>query len=61
MPCIIPSCSSCKNYIGNDVCRAFPKGIPKEYMWGPVDVEELIECKNGYKFEDKYKHLLPSD
>ncbi|MCX7715034.1 MAG: hypothetical protein N2171_04835 [Clostridia bacterium] len=37
------------------MCKAFSDGIPKEYYWGPTDVEKIAECANGYKFEDKYK------
>lgn len=27
---IIPPCFSCKNYLGDFKCKAFPKGIPED-------------------------------
>lgn len=57
MSCIIPDCSSCINLYDEKIndkfcCKAFPEGIPKEYFWGPVDVKDISECNDGYKFED---------
>lgn len=58
MPCILPTCGDCENYEGTKeqllICKAFPGGIPEEYFWCKVDVKKLGECRNGYKFEDKY-------
>lgn len=33
-------------------CKAFPEGIPNDYLWGFIDVHELEECNNGIKYED---------
>lgn len=55
---IIADCPCCKNCIEQTdknaplICKAFPDGIPKEYIWGPVDVKKLRECNNGYKYEE---------
>lgn len=50
-------CTRCKNKIrysglGTSRCKAFPDGIPYEYLW-KKDVTELEECNNGYKFEEE--------
>ena len=48
-------CTSCMHYYkelkdGWDVaCKAFPEGIPDE--WLKVDVTVLSECANGYKYK----------
>lgn len=56
MPCIIPICTSCKHFITNDngvfKCDAFPNGIPDDYFWCVKNIEEILECNNGIKFED---------
>ena len=58
MPVIIADCPCCKHCFDRlDVseplkCKAFPNGIPKEYLWGAIDVTKLAECNNGYKYED---------
>ncbi len=55
---IIPDCPCCKHcHDCNDVseplcCDAFPKGIPKDYLFGPVQVRKIPECNNGYKYEE---------
>lgn len=55
---IISNCPCCKHcYPCSSVsdplkCKAFPEGIPKEYIWGPVDVQKLKECNNGVKYEE---------
>ena len=52
-------CDKCKNYTGlhpetkQMTCKAFPNGIPLNYVFGEVNVLEINECKNGIKFEDK--------
>ena len=56
--CPVPDCPSCKHFTGhafNDPplrCGAFPKGIPNEYLFGPVQVRDIPECGNGYKYEE---------
>lgn len=57
MPVIIPECTSCKNIYDEIIeekfcCAAFPKGIPDEYFWCKINVHELTECANGFKFEE---------
>lgn len=55
---IIPDCPCCKHChdcaeINEPLCcEAFPDGIPKDYLFGPVQVKDLVECKNGYKYEE---------
>lgn len=55
---VIPDCPCCKHCQGNYKtdppirCAAFPDGIPKEYLFGPVLVKEIPECGNGYKYEE---------
>ena len=58
-------CVRCKNSfentkMGRTRCKAFPNGIPYEYLW-KIDVTELEECNNGYKFEEEgIKSPVPS-
>ena len=58
---IIPDCPCCKHCDERaDIdkplcCAAFPKGIPKEYLFGPVQVRKISECNNGYKYEEAPK------
>ena len=58
MPVIISDCPCCKNCderVDKNkplTCKAFPKGIPNEYLWCKVDVKKLTECNNGYKYEE---------
>ena len=58
MPVITPDCPCCKNCFPSiDIdsplkCKAFPTGIPKEYIWGPIDVKSLKECNNGIRYEE---------
>ena len=65
MPCIISSCPICINFLrpkeDSNICKAFPDGIPDDYFWGKVDVEELVECKNGFKFEDRLKIITKKE
>ena len=37
---------------GSSRCKAFPEGIPYEFLW-KKDVTKLKECNNGYKFEEE--------
>jgi len=52
-------CDKCVNYTGLDpetkqmTCKAFPKGIPLEYVFHEINVREIEACKNEFKFEDK--------
>lgn len=54
----ISDCPCCKNCVGhgrNDPplrCGAFPNGIPKEYLFGPIQVRDIPECGNGYRYEE---------
>lgn len=41
---VTPPCFSCKNYLGNLKCQAFPKGIPADIKKG---INPHIEPKNG--------------
>lgn len=58
MPVIITDCPCCKNCFDRIdktkplCCKAFPNGIPKEYLWGEIDVKKIKECANGYKYEE---------
>ena len=58
MPVIISDCPCCKNcYDRMDetkplCCKAFPDGIPNEYLLCKVNVKKLAECNNGYKYEE---------
>lgn len=59
MSVIIPDCPCCKYFVDNKdiskplTCKAFPNGIPEEYLWGKIDVKCISECCNGYKYETK--------
>lgn len=59
MSVMIADCPCCKNcFDRSDItnplcCNAFPEGIPKEYLWGDINVKNLEECKNGYKYEEQ--------
>ncbi len=50
-------CSMCKNAIpisgsyGMPRCKAFPDEIPSKFFGGNIDVRQLKECNNGYKYE----------
>lgn len=53
--CPVPDCPCCKHcYSSNQVlcCSAFPNGIPKDYLFGSIQVKSLKECNNGYKYEE---------
>ncbi|MBQ8790561.1 MAG: glutamyl-tRNA amidotransferase [Ruminiclostridium sp.] len=58
MSVIIPDCPNCKHFYNNaDIskalsCKAFPDGIPNENLWGEINVKEIPECANGYKYEE---------
>ncbi len=46
-----PKCDYCRHFIERgteDICKAFPDGIPAEKMWE----DEEIECAPGIKFEE---------
>lgn len=52
---LCPSCVHCRDRSNKNnplCCDAFPKGIPVEYLFGPVQVTKLKECNNGFKFEE---------
>jgi len=55
----LSDCDNCKNYTGLNpetkqmTCKAFPNGIPLDYVFSKVNVREIPECEKGYKFEDK--------
>ena len=57
MSIIVSECTYCM-HCGNEKetdklsCKAFPDGIPRDYLWGFIDVHEIDECNNGYKYED---------
>lgn len=58
IPIYIPACIFCKHmYRGEKTlcCNAYPGGIPDDIRTEQVDPRELLECGNGYKFEDKRK------
>ena len=50
-------CSMCKNSLeikgsyGMPRCKAFPDMIPIELSSNNIDVRQLKECNNGYKYE----------
>lgn len=47
----LPKCELCKRYQINDgqeVCEAFPEGIPESVMWESYEEE----CKDGIRFEE---------
>ena len=35
-------------------CKAFPEGIPDDYLWeeNGVKVKEIKECNNGFGFKE---------
>ncbi len=55
----LSDCDKCKNYTGLNpqtkqmTCKAFPSGIPLDFVFGEVNVHEISECKNGCKFEEQ--------
>ena len=55
----LSDCDKCKNYTGLNpdtkqmTCKAFPAGIPLDYVFSEVNVREIQECENGFKFEEK--------
>lgn len=56
MTCL-SNCDECKHCKGLHpdtkvmICDAFPNGIPVDYALGVINVKEITECANGYKFE----------
>lgn len=54
MSCIFSNCAECKFFKYTDkkkyVCKAFPDGIPQEYMFR-LEQNANDECNNGIKFE----------
>ena len=59
MPCILPLCPDCINFLrskeDSNVCKAFPDGIPDNYFWYGINAKKSVECKNGFKFENRLK------
>ncbi len=47
------SCDTCKNYIGNSTCKAFPEKIPDEIISGIEDHTTPYPGDNGIQFENK--------
>lgn len=63
--CPVPICPSCKYFLGNDhnnnlCCKAFPEGIPFEFMYGPQALTGKT-CKDKYGFEDISKSNKAGD
>lgn len=54
----ISNCPCCKHFIGAKdrseplTCKAFPKEIPFDYLFGKVDVKSIKECNNGIGYEE---------
>lgn len=49
----LPNCDFCKNRLdGENVCKAYPDGIPLEAM---LHAETGIECNNGFSFIEESK------
>lgn len=40
-------CSMCKNYLIDNICSAFPKGIPEEILTGENDHSEPLPDQNN--------------
>ena len=58
IPIIVSTCVDCSfAYLEDGVvkCKAFPNGIPKEYLTIKIDPKDLEECNNGYKFTEIQK------
>ena len=53
----IPACVRCVHLSaeGKGTCDAYPDGIPEDYVEGTIDIEEIEECANGIKYENKYQ------
>lgn len=55
----LSDCDKCKFYTGLNqetkqmTCKAFPTGIPVKYVFGDVNVHEINECANGFKYTEK--------
>ena len=50
------SCSFCLNEMPMKdgwipCCKAFPDGIPRDYLFERIEVAELEECARGFHFE----------
>lgn len=61
MSVIIANCPLCINmdmsvkYPAPCKCKAFPDGIPEDYLWeqNGIILEELDQCNNGFGFKKK--------
>ena len=48
MVIVAPSnCYQCLNFIGGDVCLAFPHGIPSEILDGETEHDVIVDGQEG--------------
>lgn len=45
------ACASCKNYIGEQKCAAFPNGIPQPILDGKNDHRQPYPGDHGVQYE----------
>ena len=46
-------CNNCKNYLGENICSAFPDGIPFKFLSGEESHDKpLYEQENDIMFEE---------
>lgn len=61
MSVIFSNCVECKHFVYTDkgqyLCRAFPEGIPGDYMFRK-DQDKNTICNNGIKFAPEELGLL---
>ena len=47
MPIKVSACNFCKNRIGGNKCKAFPKGIPSEFLFGEEVHDSVVKGQEG--------------
>lgn len=55
MTVILSPCPFCRHFRGDirerNICSAFPEGIPREIIYGPIKHTEPYPGDNGIRFE----------
>lgn len=55
-----PLCLTCKRLTGEQVCEAFPNGIPDAIYWGGYNHRNSYPGDNGLRYLPKPKSALKS-
>ncbi len=51
----IPMCELCEHFLGYEEkmsCKAYPKGIPEEYIWSSEEETKNRVCSENYRYTE---------